>query len=223
MKIVNAKYNLSIDMQENKVDELIIENESAMAEIIENIYNQSLGCEGDFILSDNNKELKFDKNVEVIINPFAVDLNDKKIINKLIGELSTIGNNYTAEKMELNSEMVQMIQKIIDEAQYENISFDMEFDWTNLLKLYNIRFEIQYENLLEKIIEYIRILSELCSVKVVCLVNFKSFFTKEQIKQLYEMAFYYKIQLLVIESCEEDQIDNENIYIIDNDRCLIIK
>lgn len=223
MKIVNAKYNLSIELQENKVDELIIENESAMAEIIGNIYNQSIGCEGDFILTENNKEIKFDKNVEVIINPFAVDLNDKKIINKLVGELSGIGNDYTSEKMELNSEIVQIIQKIIDEAQYENISFDMEFDWINLLKLYNVRFETQYEKLLEKIIEYIRILSELCSVKLVCLVNFKSFFTTEEIKQLYEMTFYYKIQLLVIESCEKDQIDNEGIYIIDNDRCLIIK
>lgn len=223
MKLTNAKFDLIIDMRENKVDVLVIENATIMSEIVEELYKQSSGEEGNFILSENNKDLKFEKNFALIINPFAVDFNDKKIINKLFSELSAIGNEFVVEKMQINSEIGQLLEKIISDAQYNNISYNLDFDWNNLFKLYGVKIEYECDTLLEKMIGYIKIVSGLCSIKAMCLVNIKSFLNNEEIKQLYEMAFYYKIQLLLIESCERNNIPDENIYIIDKDRCLIIK
>ncbi len=223
MKLTNAKYDLMIDMRENKVDMLVLENAAIMSEIVEDLYKQTLGGEGSFILSVEGKELKFEKHFALIINPFAVNFNDKKIINKLFSELAFVGNEFVVEKTQINSKMIQLLENIIDNVQYDNLSYNLDFDWNNLFKLYDVKINNEFDALLEKMIEYIKVLSELCSVKVVCMVNIKSFLQDDEIERLYEMAFYYKIQLLLIESSEKKSILGENIYIIDNDGCLIIK
>ena len=223
MKLINAKYDLMIDMRENKVDMLVLENAAIMSEIVEDLYKQTLGGEGSFILSVEGKELKFEKHFALIINPFAVNFNDKKIINKLFSELAFVGNEFVVEKTQINSKMIQLLENIIDNVQYDNLSYNLDFDWNNLFKLYDVKINNEFDALLEKMIEYIKVLSELCSVKVVCMVNIKSFLQDDEIERLYEMAFYYKIQLLLIESSEKKSILGENIYIIDNDGCLIIK
>ena len=58
MKLVNGKYSLIINMQENMADMLVLENEAVMAEFVEQLYFQSFGQEGDFVLSDNENHNK---------------------------------------------------------------------------------------------------------------------------------------------------------------------
>ena len=41
--------------------------------------------------------------------------------------------------------------------------------------------------------------------------------------ELYKVAFYNKINLFLIEMAEGEVIGEEKVYIIDNDRCLIVK
>lgn len=223
MKLTNAKYDLLVDMCETQVDVLVLENATVMSEIVEDLYKQTLGREGSFILSEDNKEIKIEKNLSLVINPFAIDFNDKKIINKLFEELSFIGNEFVSEKMKINSEIGQMFEKIIDNTHYDNIVYNVDFDWNSLFKLYGVKLDCECDTLLEKIISYIKILSRLCSIRIFCFVNIKNFLEEKEIKQLYEMAFYYKIQLLLIESNEDQHNTEENVYIIDKDRCLIIK
>ena len=47
--------------------------------------------------------------------------------------------------------------------------------------------------------------------------------SEEQLKEVYQMAFYCKLQLLLIENREQSNLEGEKTYIIDRDRCLIIK
>lgn len=223
MKLVNVKYNIEIILEENKVDVLVVESPQIMTEIVSGIQLQCNGEEGDFVLSNGDKILKMDKCMSVVINPFSINLNEKKIVSKLYSELKVIGNEYFVEKEEVNSKVVQLLDRIVSDTMYNNVVFDLNLDWDGLFKLYTVKIENSAESLLENIIEYTKILSRLCEIKIVCLVNIKSYLDEEEIKQLYEMAFYNKIQLLIIESNEKTRIDNENIYIIDKDKCLIVK
>lgn len=223
MKLINAKYNLTVTMQENKADILVIENPSVMTEIVGGLQMQCDGEEGDFVLFENDKILKIEKSLALVMNPFTLDFNDKKILNKLYSELKIIGNDYFLEKEEINTKIIQLLEKVMSSSQYNNIAFNLSLEWDTLFKLYSVKLEQNCETLLEKLIEYMKILSRLCSINILCLVNIKSFFDEVQIKQLYEMAFYNKIQLLLIENMDRPYIDNENTYIIDKDKCLIIK
>ncbi|MCR5837609.1 MAG: type II-A CRISPR-associated protein Csn2, partial [Lachnospiraceae bacterium] len=112
MKLVNAKYNLIIEFKENMTPVLIIENPKAMEDIISNIWAQVNGQDGDFILS-SEKEIRIEKQMDCIINPFAIDFNSKKIINSLYSRLSKIANTYVVEKNDINVRSVELIDKIL--------------------------------------------------------------------------------------------------------------
>lgn len=58
---------------------------------------------------------------------------------------------------------------------------------------------------------------------MLCLVNIKAYLNKQELMELYKVAFYNKINLLLIEMAEGEMIGEEKVYIIDSDRCLIVK
>ena len=85
--MANAELILGIDIEENIPAILVIENQKVMAEVVEQLYVLCNSGEGDFVLSDSGKQLSFEKTAEIIINPFSIDFNARKIQNKLYSEL----------------------------------------------------------------------------------------------------------------------------------------
>lgn len=223
MKIVNSKYNLNIEMKEGITDVIIIENPKFFYDIVNNIYIQQSGEEGDFVLSDANKEISISKSLDIIINPFSMDFNEKRIQSKLYQQLFEVAVEKTKEKSDINYIAVKIIEDITSNVGYSGITYNMDFEWKSLFKLYDVKIDSKYERLIEKLIEYIKVLTCLCKVKVLCIVNIKSMLTEYEILELYHVASVFKIQLILIESCEKIKMLNEHIHIIDNDMCLVEK
>ena len=84
-----------------------------------------------------------------------------------------------------------------------------------------VSLENEAESFLEKIVQYLRILSALCRVRVVFFLQLKAFLKEEELRELYKEAAYCKIQLVLIESVMRDKIEMEDICIIDRDMCII--
>ena len=222
MRLVNSRLGLDIELKENTISVLIIENKKEMRYAVESLYNQCNGLEGDFILSDD-KVLKMDKCSQIIMNPFSVDFNSKKIINALYSEMSEVANLYVEEKGELNKRIIELMDRILLSMSYSGIEYNIDFAWNEIFKLYGVKLEEQYSGLLEKTIEYIKVLSKLCRIRVLILVNYKAYFTVEELQEIYSQAQYNKVYIFMIESNEEKRIGGENVYIIDKDRCFIVK
>ena len=87
MRLANAELILSINIEENIPAVLVIENQKIMTEVVEQLYVLCDSGEGDFVLSDSGKQLSLAKTAEIIINPFSIDFNSRKIQNKLYSEL----------------------------------------------------------------------------------------------------------------------------------------
>lgn len=223
MKMVNSKYNLNIEMKEGITDVIIIENPKFFYDIVNNIYIQQSGEEDDFVLSDANKEISISKSLDIIINPFSMDFNEKRIQSKLYQQLFEVAVEKTKEKSDINYIAVKIIEDITSNVGYSGITYNMDFEWKSLFKLYDVKIDSKYERLIEKLIEYIKVLTCLCKVKVLCIVNIKSMLTEYEILELYHVASAFKIQLILIESCEKIKMLNEHIHIIDNDMCLVEK
>lgn len=223
MKLTYAKYNLEIEMKENQVNVLIIENPIYMAEIIEGLQKQCDGEEGEMVLSRENKIIKFDKYADVILNPFSLHFNDRKIVNKLYTQLQEIATDNWEEKEKLNSEFIRLLDQVISSCPYTNITYNLSCEWNDLFKLYDVGITALSDRLLDRLIEYIKILSHLTEIELLYLVNLKSYLTSEELKELYQMAYYNKIYLLLIEPFEREELEGEKQYIIDKDMCLIIK
>ena len=74
----------------------------------------------------------------------------------------------------------------------------------DLYKLYGVQLETDGSSTLEKLMDYIKIMSSLCGIHMMIFVNLKDYLSENQIKELYKTVFYYKMNLLLIEAHQRD-------------------
>lgn len=222
MKLVNSHYGLEIKLEENYVNVIVSENASTMSRLVNDLINQCMGMEGNFVLSDN-KILKMEKESEIIVNPFQLDFGNKKILNALYSGMIETAINYEMDKSKINSELIELLDNISIDQTYSGISYSLDLEWTSIFKMYNVHLDDDYEDLITKITEYIKVLSCLCHIHILFLINIKSFLTVEELQALYLCAHYNKINLVLLETTETEKIVGENIIILDKDDCLIVK
>ena len=224
MKMASQELDRTITFQENQVNELIIENVGFFQNFLCQMLQQIEGvCESSIFLTEEDKILSWEKNVEIIINPFQLDINQKRVINRLYQNLNNIvqEKGYYIKLNELSAEITGLLTEIEYDADI-SLEYSMNIEAVQIFKMMDVKIEMEGKTLLEKLIEYIKILSELLQYKLVIFVNIKSYLNEEELRLLYQAAHYAKIHVLLIESCERKTILNENRIIIDNDMCEIL-
>ena len=83
MKLVNAITGLSIELCENQVNVIAVESPEVLTTYISEIKRQISGEEGQFVLSDKDV-CRIDKMMEIIVDPWTIDFNSKRIKTKLL-------------------------------------------------------------------------------------------------------------------------------------------
>lgn len=223
MKLVNAELFLEIDIQENMPAVLVLESPDIMTRVVKELYDISSAGEGNFILSLDNKVLSIEKTAEIIINPFSIDFNSRKIQSKLYEELLEGGNIYLEEKSMIQSILIDYLDKLMLKVPYDMVTSNIELDLLRLFKMYDVRLEPQCNSILETLIEYTKVLSRLLRKKFLILINICNYLDVNSIKELAHMCAYQKLNLLFVERRETDFQFPVKTYIIDKDKCLIIK
>lgn len=221
MKIVHRGYNLAFSIEENQVIVLSVENPRAYAELLQDIWNQSQGGEGGFILSEKEKVLKISKEVECIFNPFALECNDRKIVTHLYQQMKEQADNFLMEEtMQINTEINRFLDTLIFQIPFV-LKHNQEFDILNLFKLYEVKFDSDVDTVLERIIEYLRVMSKICGIVLYVFVGLKHYLNPNELNELYQFAFYEKIKLILLESIHLPLNEGEKGWIIDADLCII--
>ena len=223
MKLAYGKYQMCLDLRENEPIVFVLENPHVFAEFLQDFQNQISGSEESFALSEGEKEYKLSKVVDYVMDPFSLDFNKKAILNKLYAKMNVLGDEMVQEKAEVNASMLRILETILEELPYQNVEYQYDFAWQELFKLYGVKINCEYESLIEKLTEYIKISSTLAGFGVLLLVNVKNYLTKEEIKELYQQAAYSKTKLLLVEGQEREKLEGEKITIIDKDLCVIVK
>ena len=222
MTLVHTDNEIYIKFKENRVNVLVIENSKMMGEVVNELYNQCNGIEGNFIIAENDRLLKFTEKVIFITEPFSISCNSKKILTLLYKELEDEAKNSMYEETNvLNSEIVKYIENIISKLPYP-ITFSDDFNINSIFKLVNVCLDDYCESICEKIINYIKIVSSLSKINTIIFLNLKSFVTIEEIKEIYKIAFYNKINILLIENYIYDKIEYEDVIVYDKDLCKIM-
>lgn len=222
MILAHADINEPICMKEYQVAEWIIESPELFAQYLGELLNQSSGKEGNFVLSDGNKEILLSKSVEIIVDPLSVNINDKKIISKVYSELLEIAND---ESMFLRTrEVIGILQQYFMDLEYNygtTLMMDDDIELQGLFKILGIKVESENLTLLEKLTQYIALQRNLLNKKLIIFVNLRSYLTTNQLDDLFEYAKYNEINLLLIESFQRDFTKTTKKYIIDIDQCEI--
>ena len=183
MKIKNIDFDVDIDVLDNhNIYELVVENPITMTKIIYGLVRQIVdGQEGQFIITNKNKEIRYEKEVEIIIDYFGFDINNKKIINKLYAKLGEIADEKIEEKSDINSKIIKVLDEVTTALGYTDVEYELDFKWADIFKVYGLEIMEEYSSLLEKMITYIKVLSNLTDTKLLILINAKSYFENQNI------------------------------------------
>ena len=83
MKLAHPKLAGQLMLNNEKPCVWVIESPEDFLSYTQELYRQCDGEEGRFVLSEEEKEKEISKYAEIIFNPFAVNINDRKVMNRL--------------------------------------------------------------------------------------------------------------------------------------------
>lgn len=221
MKLVEREYGIEVDIKENIVSIIVLEDVKLRLSLINELFSQTSGNEGNWLLFENDKSFDLGKKVELILEPLTLTLNNKKVKTKLYQDIKTIAQDYCfSQGLEVHSQICNYLENMLDKLPYP-IKYDEDWDVSEILKAYNVELVEEYDNIFEKLYNYIKLVNTVCGTDIFIMVNIKQYLTDEQITELYKMAAYGKIQLVLIEFSTNNKRDCEELYILDNDDCVI--
>ena len=188
---------------------------------VEQLWKEIGGEIGEWVLSECEKTVLLSKCADIVFNPYSIDANDRKVLNKLYSELSEMVSERYMETLErINGCIVDLLSQVEQDVPYF-LKHELGTDFTTILKIYNVQIDSETSSLLERLIDYLRAYNKICKVSVFIFVNLKDYLESYELEQLYEFSKYEKLNLLLIESHFSDVLDQEKTLIYDKDMCII--
>lgn len=224
MKIINKNWQRKIEIEENTIYTLVFENKKYYRENIKELISQHKGNEGNYIYSNDNKEISFEKCSYIITDIFNIEINSKKILAKIYNSLLKQIIDDTVEYNELTTYIRAYFEKLIFNSPFEVEQVE-EIDVNALLKLGDFRIHVEDDDIVEKFIKFLKVLVQLCGINIIFIVGLHNVFKDEEIKAIYKEACVNKISIINIEFQQFENLSNENyiekVYIFDRDNCEI--
>ena len=224
MKIINKNWQRKIEIKDNIIYTLVFENKKYYRENIIELINQHKDNEGSYILSNDNKEISFEKSSYIITDIFNIKINSKKILTKIYNSLLKQIIDDTVEYNELTTHIRAYFEKLIFNSPFE-VEQGEEIDINSFLKLGDFRIHIEEDDILEKFIKFLKVLVQLFGINIIFIVGLHNVFTDEEIKEIYKEVCVNKINIINIEYRQFDNLSDENyiekVYIFDKDNCEI--
>ena len=220
--LVHPHISEEIVFNENIINILVIENQPFFAEIISDIYNQTLRLPGRVVLSDDNTPIEIHKHMKLLTQIVSFDINERTLTSKFYSALKNIAvdeaHYYTTKEM--IPQIKQYIFNLYDSFDYD-LTIEDDIDISNLFKLFGLKFNEACLRISEKIIEHMLAVTEFEGEKIFVFVNLKSYIPEAELEALYKTAIHHKLKLLLIESTDRALLKHEKKLVIDNDLCEI--
>lgn len=199
---------------------LVIKNKKILYKILS---NSDLQYEDSYIqiLDENYKELKLSDYVDFISSIINLDSNSKKNLNVLIRRIKK-------EEIEILRSTSEKINEILEECAKQikinspiNISYDIEVDEDDIIKLLSLSLQDDSPDLIERINNYINISFELRGIKIFIFYNLLAFLEENELDSLIRTNKYNGIKIIDIENVEFKTSIFDHIKILDEDICII--
>lgn len=223
IRLVNEPLSILLEDIDTKFNILVIESKTLLSKTIQDFYSQLNDEYGDFVLSVEDKPITIKNNLELIINPFTLDINNRKIlaaIQKLAVEEAVNESNY----IETNS-VLTILENYAQKIAYSfngNIVPKSEITSEALIKMISYQVDTYCTSFIGNIYEYLLNSKRYLKTKVFCFVNLFNYIENSQIAELIKSCMDYEIPVFFIEASD---LDFNSIHckktIIDADLCHI--
>lgn len=216
MKLKIANINHEFDL--SKHTQVIVENINFYRKIFDSFINKD--DESIIFYKELFAPENYFKKIHVIYNYFDINLNEKSFFSEFLKQ----------NKFDLNDEVCtikeEIYNKVIKLMEVVNISspvalkFNDEITIDDIFKMIKPIFN-SGESVLENFINYCKLLVGLLNIEVIFAFNLNNYFSKEEIKKIYDELDLLDLKLFIISSNEMNFDDKDGIiYVkVDNDLC----
>ena len=221
MKLLIPQCSLELYQTENTIDILTIEEPYTFASVVGDLWQQVTGNDGDCMLSELGASMAISKSADIIFNPFSLDCNNSKVLKVIYQVLE---REMDTETIELRGKIQQDLLELMDhiaETEWYPLAYDVNLELPTVFKLCNLKLDFQESALLERVHNYVRIMHQVCGVRLFVFVNLKQYFSNRELDLLYQDFLYENIWVVDFESAFRQVIEHENNVIFDKDFCLI--
>lgn len=222
MKFIHTMLSTELDINSQVLNVLVYENPKELVDCIAQLTYALDGENSKIRLVEKGQLIKSANKIDVILNLFDLDLNNKKIVNAITKRLTReLLDNHAFSLHEKYGEMYSIVSEALNIFDNE-IVVNENMDTSLLIKMFNPSVENIYDSLLEKLIAYINLNVEMLDLKCLIILHAEEFFTKNEVIQLFNHCRYKEVALLLIESRHRYQITDEVCLIVDEDLCEIL-
>ncbi len=222
MKLIHIRYSFNLDFCDELVYSLTVENNRAFVEIVNGLYDQIQGEDGEFVLSEYDMPVAISKHIELLTQFVPFDGNRKTLVTKLYNLLkkeSMCGELY-CDTQQIGTALVAYVEKLLDRVSLMTEPL-IEPDLTTLFKAVDLKLGSIDGTIGEKLLDYFNACYELEGEKLFVTVNLKSYFDDKQLQDFVSSVVSHKIKLLMIENSFRTAVEGEKVIIIDKDLCEI--
>ena len=221
MKFMMNELGIRVDFNECLPLVLSIERSDVFCDLVREIMLLVEGNSDRIIIQRNAENLNLNKLGDFIMNPFALDINQKKIIGKIHKDLTQVANEELyVESSELSRVIIDYLDNLLQRLPYDLV-YEAELDILTLLKAFGVKLDDSDMEFLSRIICYVKAMHRICGVEIFFFLNIKQFLSSEQVAELYKSCCYEQVSLILLEGCFRERAENESNLIIDKDYCII--
>ncbi|MBE5742676.1 MAG: type II-A CRISPR-associated protein Csn2 [Clostridiales bacterium] len=171
-----------------------------------------------FIEEGNRIELN--KDGIVVIDYFFLSQYEKPILSKLYKSIEKMNGNDPNVIEDIQSIYKHFDSLLSSVTDYYNIDFEVDVPTAlgEYLKFASLKPQNGFDYGEEGVINFISLIAHLKLYKIIVLVNAKSFFTTDQIEEIFKTCCYNGQTAFFLDNCEtEERFTNEIKIVVDED------
>lgn len=222
MKIIHCEHNIEVNFDYGEIRSIIIENPRILDSFVLGLYNSISRKEDKVYILDNFEKIEFAKLVDLVFSPLELTYEkkdiQKKLLQNILEEITESDISYRFS--EICSSFLENIYEVKINSEYE-IDFDENLEMQKLIKCFDIHLKEPIGSFVERIVEYISVMSKLMGKQIFILVGCAHYIDNDEYKLLQKHVAHENVAVLTVEGRQNTLKNPGNQYIMDVDLCEI--
>ena len=219
MKLAHIALENPIDFKDDKIVFWNIEDAQIYYEFVRELKNQIDGEDGNFVLSNNLKSLKLDSDAEMIVGPFDMAFDSKKIANLISKRIikTAVEDEYFIKFQNIEKSIMEYLKNLIIDSDLPVEVEPVEIE--NLIKASSFKAS-KSNSFYDNLINYVSLLLNLSKPKLLILVDIKRYIKQNFFAEFLNFLQYEDVNVLFVD-CSLNKFSNNSArtYFLDNDHC----
>ncbi|WP_055079077.1 type II-A CRISPR-associated protein Csn2 [Lagierella massiliensis] len=222
MNLITEYLENSFEIKSKTINTLVIEDTKYFTQFLKMLIEALNKENEEFELIEDLKKLDISKSTEIIFDLFNIEANNTNILKKLYAELISDINleEMYSKMMDMESCIINVIYDLIYRSRFP-LKME-EVNYQELFKAVGVQFDYDKTSIIERVIEYMKVTSELLNKKLFILINLDSFLSEGDLLELIKFLSYNEIKVLALQNKITREVEPcENLRIVDKDLCEI--